>query len=112
MLAYPVSPTSVAHRGGGASLRGLCLAVGSSGSHEQRHRRNDRRRDDEGFEDVQRDAGGQAAPRPRAREHHGGQQGDEGQVLETQQAHADREGCLDDVDREEKPGGRAQELAH
>lgn len=41
-----------------------------------------------------------------------GQQSDEGQVLEAQQAHADREGRFDDVHREEEPGGRAQELAH
>ena len=39
--------------------------------YEQRQRCNDRRRDDEGFEDAQRDVGGQAVPRPRAREHHG-----------------------------------------
>ena len=79
---------------------------------EQRRRRNDRRRDDEGLEYAQGGVGGQAAPRLRAREHHGCQQGDEGQMLETQQAYADREGCLDDVDREEEPGCGAQELAH
>lgn len=72
--------------------------------YEQRHRRHDRRRDDEGFEDAQRDAGGQATPGPRTRKDNGGQQSDEGQVLEAQQAHADREGRLDDVHREEEPG--------
>lgn len=78
---------------------------------EQRHRCHDRRRDDEGFEDTQGDAGCQAAPRPRAGKDNGCQQSDEGQVLEAQQAHADREGCLDDVHREEEPGCGAQELA-
>ncbi len=33
-------------------------------------------------------------------------------MLEAQQTHADREGCLDDVRREEEPGCGAQELAH
>ena len=90
----------------------VCLKQRQLDLQAQRHRRNYRRRDDEGFEDTQRDVGGQAAPRPRAREYHGCQQGDEGQMLETQQAYADREGCLDDVDREEEPGCGAQELAH
>ena len=40
--------------------------------YEQRHRRHDCCRDDEGLEDVQGDAGRQEAPRPRTREHHGG----------------------------------------
>lgn len=90
----------------------VCLKQLQLDLQEQRQCRNDRRRDDEGLEDAQRDVGGQAAPRPRAREHDGCQQPDDGQMLETQQAHADREGCLDDVDREEEPGCGAQELAH
>lgn len=90
----------------------VCLKQLPLDLHEQWHRHQDRRRDDEGLEDEQRDAGGQSSPRPCAREHHGGQQSDEGQVLEAQQAHADREGCLDDVRREEEPGCGAQEFAH
>lgn len=90
----------------------VCLKQLQLDLQEQRHRRRDRRRDDEGLEDAQWDACCEAAPRPRAQEDDGYQRPDEGQVFEAQQAHVDCEGRLDDVHREEKPGGRAQEFAH
>ena len=78
--------------------------------YEQRRCRDDRRRDDERLEDAQRDVGGQSSPRPCARKYNGCQQPDEGQVLEAQQAHADHEGHLDDVHREEEPGRCPEKL--
>jgi len=57
-------------------------ALADNSFYEQRHRRYDRRRYDEGFEDAQRNAGGQSTPRPCARKYNGCQQPDEGQVLE------------------------------
>lgn len=46
--------------------------------YEQRHRRHDRRRDDERLEDAQRDVGGQSSPRPCPRKYNGCQQPDAG----------------------------------
>ena len=90
----------------------VCLKQLQLDLQEQWHRRHDRRRDNEGLEDAQRDACGEAAPRPRARKYNGCQQPDEGQVLQAQQPHAHGEGRFDDVHREEEPSCGAQELAH